>query len=527
VHAIRKYLAAYAEPETALAAALDGGYERCLVVPACAERASLLEGYGRAASTSSGRTLCILVVNGRVDAEARRHAANDELLDALRATLSCVRCAGDPAEIGCSAFIGTTSESSLDVLVVDRASEGARFPAKSGVGLARKIGLDLALSLHVSGKARSPMLFVTDADVTLPEKHFDRSDLAAESRCGTGDATPVGAAVFPFWHEPSSDEAVTRATALYELSLRYYVAGLAAAGSPYAFHTVGSAMAVDALAYAAVRGVPKREAGEDFYLLGKIAKVQPVLRTGRPSIRIASRTSDRTPFGTGAIVAHGIAGRPRLFYAPETFSALRRWLEALDELSADGSVARFLDRRGGLCDDEWNAVREGLFGPRGRESFLAAVRDATAATRRARIHDWFDAFRTLRFVHALRASVWPEVPWSDALSHAAFTPSPRAHLSRLRVSPRPMGERGETLCSGRGLSSVLITQVWSTQPRAGSRSSDVTGGARGPAFTPTSSDVTGASPAAGAGDVVDALRAAFVAAEEATPSLFGSSVVGR
>ena len=32
-----------------------------------------------------------------------------------------------------------------------------------------------------------------------------------------------------------------------------------------------------------------------------------------------------------------------------------------------------------------------------------------------------------------------------------------------------MGEGGETLCSGRGLSSVLITQVWSTQPSAGSR----------------------------------------------------------
>jgi len=35
--------------------------------------------------------------------------------------------------------------SELTVLVVDRASDGAELPRKSGVGLARKIGTDIAL----------------------------------------------------------------------------------------------------------------------------------------------------------------------------------------------------------------------------------------------------------------------------------------------------------------------------------------------------------------------------------------------
>jgi hypothetical protein len=416
VHAVPKYLRAWAEPEAALAAALDGGYERCLAVPACREQASLLEGYLRAASTSAGRTLCILVVNGRDDAEPGHHAANAASLAELRAALAGVRGVTIPGEH--RAFIGAASESSLDVLVVDRASEGARFPRKAGVGLARKIGADLALALHAAGKVRSSLIYYTDADVTLPERHFQRPDVAA-----CMDAGMLGAAVFPFWHEPSTDAAVTRVTALYELSLRYYVAGLAAAGSPYAFHTIGSAMAVHAESYAAVRGTPKREAGEDFYLLGKIAKIAPVFRAGGPEIRILSRASDRTPFGTGAFVKSGVQGRERAFYAPETFSALGRWLAALEALSVDGSLEHFFDAHAGLREEEWSAVERALLVTKGRESFAAAVRDAASAeARRARLHDWFDAFRTLKFVHALRAALSPDVAFHDALSRAPFTP---------------------------------------------------------------------------------------------------------
>ncbi|HVW27157.1 MAG TPA: hypothetical protein VHC69_17445 [Polyangiaceae bacterium] len=419
MHAVRKYLAAWAEPEAALAGAVDGGYSRCLVVPACRERASLLDGYLRAAATSSGRTLCVLVVNGR-DGEVAACTENAALLAELRATLAGVRAVPRSPESGVSAFVGATAESALDVLVVDRASGGAQFPKKAGVGLARKIGVDVALALRVAGKVESALVFCTDADVTLPERHFERPELAPGSR---RTSSAAGAAVFPFWHEPSSDEAITRATALYELSLRYYVAGLAAAGSPYAFHTLGSAMAVDCEAYAAVRGAPNREAGEDFYLLAKIAKVKPLVRTDLPMIRIQSRASDRTPFGTGAYVARGVAGGERLFYAPETFAALGRFLRSLDAASSDGSADRFLDARGGLRADEWDAVARTLFGPKGRASFVAAALHATSSdARRVRLHDWFDAFRTLKFVHALRDSVWRDVPFRDALSRAPFAP---------------------------------------------------------------------------------------------------------
>jgi hypothetical protein len=405
LHAISKYLRTFAEPEIALAGAVSGGYERSLVVPACRENASMLDGYTEAAASSRGRTLCIVVVNGREDAPRDHHAENAAFLCALLEMAT--------ERIGPRAYFGTVSPE-LDVAVVDRASEGARFPAKTGVGLARKIGMDLALALHVSGKSRSPFIFGTDADATLPSAHFDRPEVTERGS--------AGAVVFPFWHDEADDPAVTRATALYELSLRYYVAGLAFAGSPYAFHTLGSATAVSALSYASVRGAPrKREAGEDFYLLGKIAKVAPVLRASGAVVRLRSRSSDRTPFGTGAGVARELASGERLFYAPGCFDALARFLARIDACAEHASVVRLRSDRGGLGLDEWDAVATPIFGSGGLETFDAASRQASSpAARRARLHEWFDAFRTLKFIHALRNRVFPSIPWAEALARAPF-----------------------------------------------------------------------------------------------------------
>jgi hypothetical protein len=275
--------------------------------------------------------------------------------------------------------------------------------------------MDLALALHVNGTVRSPFIFCTDADGTLPLAHFDRPEV-------TG-LPAAGAVVFPFWHDEAGDPGIDRATALYELSLRYYVAGLGFAGSPYAFHTLGSAMAVSAPAYAAVRGCPrKREAGEDFYLLGKIAKVAPLLRASGPAVRLRSRWSDRTPFGTGAGVARELTSGERRFYAPECFDALRRFLECLDVCATSSSVERLECDRGGLAPDEWDAVSAALLGSGVREALEAASRQArSTAARRARLHDWFDSFRTLKFIHALRDRIWPNLPFGEALSRAPFT----------------------------------------------------------------------------------------------------------
>ena len=76
----------------------------------------------------------------------------------------------------------------------------------------------------------------------------------------------------PLRHQPGSRRRKQRAIDRYELFLRHYVLGLKLAGSPYAFHTVGSAMACTADAYVRRGGMNTRAAGEDFYFLQHLSR---------------------------------------------------------------------------------------------------------------------------------------------------------------------------------------------------------------------------------------------------------------
>ena len=86
----------------------------------------------------------------------------------------------------------------------------------------------------------------------------------------------ASAVSLPFTHRATEDPALSHATLIYELTMHHYVLHLQAIGSPYAFHTLGSSCVIHSHAYAAVRGMPLRNAAEDFYLLNKLAKVGPV-----------------------------------------------------------------------------------------------------------------------------------------------------------------------------------------------------------------------------------------------------------
>jgi hypothetical protein len=277
--------------------------------------------------------------------------------------------------------------------------------------------MDLALALAERGKLASPWLFGTDADTTLPADYFER---------GRG----ASAMLFPFRHGGDGADPVTAATLRYELSLRYHVLGLAAAGSPYAYQSVGSAVAVHAEAYAAVRGVPKREAGEDFYLLDKLAKLAPIVRVAGEPLAIRARRSERAPFGTGPGVS-AILERGDVWVAsPGAFARLGGVLAALDAFAVDRDGAAL----------RATCVALALEAALGALGFFAACeessREVGSGDLRRRLHTWLDARRTLRLLHAMRDLGAPDVPLAQALEHAPFLPGasalePQAALARL------------------------------------------------------------------------------------------------
>ncbi len=419
---IRAYLDKHAEPDAATALALEGAWSHAVCIPACAEDASFFDTLQSLQETKGGsETVVVLVVNAAVDSSPAIHRTNEAFLALLRE-----RCDLSAAPIA----LGHWKD--LAVMLVDRASPERRLPAREGVGLARKIAADIALALINRGSIASPWILCTDADVQLPTDYL--------SALPPPDA-PLAAALFPFAHVPEGESGLQQAMVLYETYLHYYVLGLASAGSPYAYHTIGSLLALHAPHYAAVRGFPKRQAGEDFYLLHKLVKVAPVLpmRSGR--IRIRGRRSDRVPFGTGAalqkIQGGQVCGETYTVYDPRVFTGLGAWLSALATFAENpeaAPIARVLEETNPLGSLLVDALTS-LGALEAAEKARHHTRPGAALYRR--LVEWNDGFRTLRLVHTLRDQGLSSLPLDQALREASFVPphagdTPADLLSRLR-----------------------------------------------------------------------------------------------
>ena len=391
--ALQRYLQRHIEPDLPDCRGTAPRWQHALVIPAYRESSTLLQQLiALPGATGSENTLVILVLN-RPDSDGDENANR-----ALRTAINTL-----PADTGQPLVYRLNPYTELYVHDMDAA--GVLHPGGQGVGLARKTGCDIALKWMTQGAINGPWIYCSDADAHLPADYF--SQLA--------DASPDAVAgVFPFTHVPGQEHDCNAATALYELRLHHYVLGLEYAASPYAYHTLGSALAVKANAYAQVRGFPKRAGGEDFYLLNKLAKLGPVTRLAGHCIELQSRQSTRVPFGTGPAVAMISQGeRPQdaaVFYHPQCFSALRAVLSTMPNLQHKES-AQLIKLLGelGLEQELALACHQALHSL-GLEEALNHCRTQGKAPNQfmRQFHQWFDAFRSLKFIHALRDDGWPQ-----------------------------------------------------------------------------------------------------------------------
>jgi hypothetical protein len=277
----------------------------------------------------------------------------------------------------------------LDCWIIDAVTQP--LPAKQGVGMARKIGNDAALQLWLQGQLESPWLYQTDADAILPSNYF---------------STPLplrGAVVFAHQH-CSTEPLLAAAANLYDGHMQHYVDGLTRAGSSYAYPTLGSTMALHLQDYCLVRGFPKRSAAEDFYLLNKIAKVHAVKFETTVTVQLEARLSHRVPFGTGPAlvkILEGLRADPSgafyHSYNPQSFSLLGTALQHLQTLSTSGVLA---------TDSAGNYLRQlGI----ARLSSDLHKKYPRRTQRHKMLTQWFDAGKTLRFIHLAREH-YPDLP---------------------------------------------------------------------------------------------------------------------
>jgi len=419
---VEKYLRHYAEPEIAALDGLvedlpgQGSWENVMVIPACNET----PGFLRAPPPCGGRSLMILVINETVSASDRVSLSNQALASSVQARFE-LQWQTSPEISGFQLSLFRDPLAPRDVLLVDRFNEGRRLPVKGGVGHARKIGVDLAVSLIHRKRINSHWVHCTDADVQLPETYFTCSNSLQNPGSG------LAVLIYPFHHcddeGRTENKEVILATQLYELSLRYYVAGLKFAHSPYAFHTIGSTMAVSAIHYAKVRGFPRREAGEDFYLLNKLAKVGSVWQLGLgpdcEALEIEARRSDRVPFGTGAAVIKITDMTDPVkdfrFYDPTVFELLQQWLQSLPAIwkSRSKDLATNIESQSLLAGLKQIKTDQAL------DHAFRQSKDLDQFTRQ--MHTWFDAFRTLKLIHILRDLHLPTISYAELAGSQTYS----------------------------------------------------------------------------------------------------------
>ncbi|MCX6984116.1 MAG: hypothetical protein NT118_05095 [Lentisphaerae bacterium] len=363
-------------------------FKNALVIPVCAEQECLpltLESLAGNPGSELGDTLVILVVNNPppdIPGSSAKFAENRETLRLLRN----------------SHF---PFQEELNLSWIDASAPGFEINPKEGVGAARKIGMDKSLEFLDFGGA-SPVIISLDAD-TLVERNY----LAAINGYFSANPDKAGATV-NFEHQPGRTAGEDAAVTSYELFMRYYVEGLRISQSPYAYHVLGSAMAFRAEDYVRAGGMRKRNGGEDFYFLQALRKTGAVGQITETTVRPSSRVSGRVPFGTGPRISQFVeSGKGLMFYNPEIFFFLKSLFSMVNCSKTPDT----------LIDIEKLApvLKEFLIENKFFHEWEKILRNTPDKREKIRwaFHTWFDAFRTLKFVHSCEGR-YPEVSLMEA-----------------------------------------------------------------------------------------------------------------
>lgn len=389
---VKKYLDKYGTEIRPLTWRSSAHIEMIVVVPAICEYENikrLLASLLSADDKYAGKILVLFVVNNLKSSNDKVKIENQKTIEFLRSKLS------DEA-----------SSKSFSLGFIDAATTGNELDEKNGgVGLARKIGMDTALSLFNYQSAKKKILVCLDADCAVSQNYFTEIYDEFNNR-------NVSAAVLSFQHS-LADETSREAILCYEIFLRYYVLSSQFANSHYAFHTIGSTMVCDVESYIKVEGMNKQKAAEDFYFLEKLAKNVSIGIIKNAVVYPSSRGSWRVPFGTGQRVNRFLSQiqNEYLLYNFNSFLVLKDWLKLF--LSHNYSAEKFLAEAEKVHPSLSAFLIEQKFEKVWSEISRSAKTDEQLQRQK---NIWFDGFKTLKLIHYFRDNGFPPQPMFASLN---------------------------------------------------------------------------------------------------------------
>lgn len=368
------------------------GINQVIVVPAICEFKNiqnLLSSLIKNDRSLLQKTLVIFVINNSLSSSRKIKEDNRKSLSLLRAIIN---------RPNTDEFVYEIYKSGIQIGLIDAASEGKEFEDRqAGVGLARKVGLDLALNVFDYSIPGKKILISLDADCTVEENYLKEINNFFNKQ-------NVAVANIDFEHNLEDEEITIRGIVSYEIYLRHYVTGLLFAGSPFSFHTIGSILVCDHEAYIKTGGMNTRKAAEDFYFLQKLAKLYKIHKITSTKVRPSARESWRVPFGTGKSMTNYLSNKKEiLLYDPDEYIILKDWLELLNsDLSLNTEIIikeakkihrelfNFLESRG--FSEDWDQI-------------LSNSKSEKQLNYQRK--NWFDAFKTLKLMHHLRDTSFP------------------------------------------------------------------------------------------------------------------------
>lgn len=389
---VSNYLDKYGLNNWSLELSPDKKFNNIVVIPAIQENenikrllASLLENDKKYLDKS----LFVFVINNLKSSNKEIKADNNKSLEYLRK------------------IILEKNDYGINIGLVDASSNGLELPEKDGgVGLARKIGMDLALTQFDYSNSRKNILICLDADCTVSNNYL-------ESILQSFNQSDIHAAYVEYEHILPKNKQDQLAIICYEIFLRYYMLGLRYANSPFAFPTIGSTMICDYESYIKIGGMNKKKAAEDFYFMEKLAKVTEIKKISDARVYPSSRGSWRVPFGTGQRMNRFSAGTHNeyLLYDPKTFYILKSWLKIYN--SKEILDAKFyLKSAGAIHKSLYDFLVQNNF----EESWNKILKNSKSDEQiQKQKQIWFDGFRTLKLIHYLRDNGFPLVNMFEAL----------------------------------------------------------------------------------------------------------------
>jgi hypothetical protein len=273
---------------------------------------------------------------------------------------------------------------------------------KAGVGTARKILMDeAARRLSSAGMLHAPIVGL-DADCLVQKNYLVEIENYFKTH------TDINACSIHFEHQLEGLSKVQKlAITNYEQHLRYYISAQQKAGFPFAYQTIGSAMAVRCQDYIKQGGMNRRKAGEDFYFLQKFIELGNFGEMDRTTVYPSGRVSDRVPFGTGKAVQEALEKEGVvLTYHIQSFKDIKILFEGVDALwdIQTSQIPHFLESMP-------KSVNRYLYNIDFEDKVIAIKSNTSNKNSfKKRFFRWFNAFQLMKYLHFARDNFYPNQP---------------------------------------------------------------------------------------------------------------------